>query len=297
MSSMYDNAMRAYDERRFQDAEPLFAAALAETLAPTERAALLFRHASVLDALDRRLDALVALRELIEIDSDSAKAWNNIGIICRKLERLEEAQAAFETAYRLDPSHAAPLISLGSVCLKRGDPGHALEYLQAAVDLEPGNAIAHANLSLTLAVFGRLEEAEDTLRLAVLYGFEQAEPIQQRIDALKEIRSAMLGKKEVPGDGSLNDDPPYDDSNHDAESSAQQHDIETLSRLEVEMHALAERQYLSGEDDPTNTAMMRQLRGVIRSLRREMGMSEVLESDVCAGVNYMLDDSDERFGE
>ncbi len=296
MSAESDSAMRAYSERRFADAAPLFTAALAETSDPAERRELLFRYASVLDALDRNIDALAALRELLELDPESARAWNNVGILCRKLDRLEDAQAAFETAYRLDPSNAAALISLGSVCLKRSDPGHALEYLEAAVDLEPGNAIVHANLALTLAVFGRLEEAEDKLRLAVLYGFEHADPIQLRIEALKEIRAAMLRQEQDPSDTGMISDEEETDSN-EAETSAPGGDIETLSRLETEMHALAERRFIQKEDDAGTIAAMEQLRRTIRAMRRNMGMNEVLESDVCAGVNYMTRGSDERSGD
>ncbi len=293
MNGIRERVIKAYEERDFEETVSLLQAALEENSDTAMREELLFRGAVAFDALGRHTEALAALKELLEINAESARAWNNVGVICMKLDRLDEAQAAFETAYRFDNSKAAPLISLGSLALKRSDPGNALEYLQSATELEPGNPLVHANLSLTLAVFGRLEEAEDELRLAVLYGFEGAEPIRQRIEALKDIREAMLrkqdalrGSEDVPGG-----------ENDEEEASPMRSDPETLSRLERDMYAFAERRYIDKDPDPSIVAGMNSLRIVLRAVRKDLGMPEVLDSDICGGINYMEDSPEEGFGD
>jgi hypothetical protein len=289
MSDLYDSVLRSYEEKNYEQTVSLYQAALGELSDAALREELLFRAAAAFDALGRYTEALAALKDALEINAESARAWNNVGIICMKLDRQDEAREAFETAYRFDNGKVAPLVSLGSLALKRSDPGNALEYLLAASEIEPGNPLVHANLALTLAVFGRLEEAEDAVRLAVLYGFEQAGPISERIEALKRIRDAMRLQDAEAG--------PDSSPGADASSASPRSDPDTLARLERDMYALAERRFIVQDDDPALAESMNALRTVIRNVRRELGMPEVLESDTCAGVNYMEENRPAGSGE
>jgi len=201
-------ALQAYENRDFEKAAALLETALREADSPEQREQLRLKLASAHDELKRYPSALEVLKEVLEENPSSAAAWNNIGVICRRIGKLDDARKAFEQAYRLDPENADHLISLGAICLKLSDPGNALQYLQLATELMPGHPVAHANLALTFAVFGRLEEAEDALRLATLYGFDQAETIQQKIDALKQLREQIAAEK---------DKAPEERDNQDAE--------------------------------------------------------------------------------
>ncbi len=184
--------MRAYAARNFDVALPLLASARDEAPDDAARVDILFHLANVHDALGHALEALEALRDLLALDSDHPGAWNNLGVICSRIGRLDESRAAFEQAYRLDPSNAAALASLGSVALKQSDVGAAHDYLSLALQVDGTLPVAHANMALVLAVFGRIEEAEESLRLAVLYGFDQAEAVSERIDRLRAHRDRVL---------------------------------------------------------------------------------------------------------
>jgi tetratricopeptide (TPR) repeat protein len=126
------------------------------------------------DELGRHAEALETLKEVLELNPDSTAGGTISASSAGTSTNSTKPAAAFERAYKLNPAQADPLVNLGAVCLRQGDPGNALQYLQLAVELLPGHPAVHANLALTYAVFGRLEEAEDALRLAVLYGFDQA---------------------------------------------------------------------------------------------------------------------------
>ncbi|MDT8323383.1 MAG: tetratricopeptide repeat protein [Bacteroidota bacterium] len=287
-----NEALQAYENKDFERAAALLFEAVQQSEDAETREALRLKLASAQDELRRFPEALAVLRDILEENPSSAAAWNNIGVVCRRIGKPEDARKAFENAYRLDPENADHLINLGAICLKLSDPGNAMDYLQLATELMPGHPLAHANLALTLAVFGRLEEAEDALRLATLYGFEQAEEIQQKIDALKQLRTQMQQEKSRP---------PEDRDNEDAEETGTAHaagEMELLLQLEKEMFALAEQRY--GTDLPAADAAelalrMKDLRKSIRLLRRRLGMDEVSDSDVVKGVNYMRDeDADAR---
>lgn len=322
MNALYTRALAAYEQKDYESAVPLLREAATVTDNPEQRERMLIRCAIALDGLARYAESLETIKEVLEFSPDSAAAWNNLGIVCQHIGKLDEARAAFERAYKLNPEQADPLVNLGAVCLRQSDPGNALQYLQLALELLPGHPAVHANLALTYAIFGRLEEAEDCLRLAVLYGFEEAPLIEEKISAMKNVRESILtqarlrdqaaetGSGAADGSerpdaaddragtadrGAVSDDP--DDSGEiEDEASASAGEMDLLVLLENEMYSLAERCF--AEQPPTTeservrlTARMSALRPQIRLLRRALGMDEVTDSDTVRGINYMHDDS------
>ncbi|MCB2203638.1 tetratricopeptide repeat protein [bacterium] len=288
-------ALRVYEAGDYERAAYLLEEAIRGSDDPAQRERLRLKLASAQDELQRFPQALAVLKDILEENPSSAAAWNNIGVVCRRIGKLDDARKAFEQAYRLDPENADHLVGLGAICLRLSDPGNALEYLQLATELMPGHPVAHANLALTYAVFGRLEEAEESLRLATLYGFEDAETIQQKIDALKLLRESMAEEKKRD---------PEELDNKDAEETGTAHaagEVELLLQLEKEMFGLAEKRYggdLPDDERARLDARMQDLRKSIRLLRRRLGMGEVSDSDVVMGRNYMKEEENgEESGE
>jgi tetratricopeptide (TPR) repeat protein len=201
----FDSGFAAYDRRDWSAAITALRSAL--TAGPQGGVSEEVLHAAWLRLASAQLecglliDTLESLKSLLEIAPDHIAAWNNLGIVCGRLNRMEEARRAFEVAHGLDPSDASILTSLGSSELKCSDPGGALGHLVRAIELDPTIYAAHVNLSLTLLVFGRIEEAEESLRLAVFRGFEDSASIEDVIAKMKEIRAVHL-------EGSPADAPP-----------------------------------------------------------------------------------------
>lgn len=310
MNTTEEKALKAYENKDFEAAVPLLREAAEEAVESADRERLLIKCALALDALARHTEALELLHEVLRANPESAAAWNDLGIICRHIEKNDEARAAFERAYKLNPEQGDPLINLGSLCLWQGDPGNALDYLQLALEILPGHPAVHANLALTYAIFGRLEEAEDSLRLAVLYGFDQAEAIEQRLEALKKVRTdlfAEMEKKQAIDPDAIEDQQAAIENREVSDDAQDEHvdppaaagEMDLLVQLEKEMHSMAERRYgaesLAGQEELGRIVVrMDPLRTQIRLLRRLLGMDEISDSDVVNGVNYMKDERESR---
>lgn len=299
-------AQEAYRTSSYDRTVALAKEALEANGDAASRLRLLLLLAAAYDELGGYESALAALKDALDLDPDSVGAWNNLGIICRKIGKPEEAVAAFEQAYARDPGNAGILINLGSLALKRSDPAEAKRLLERALEIDSTHPAAHANLALTLAIFGRLEEAEESLRLAVLHGFDGGEAIQTRIDKLKAVRGRILQDNRAPdpdasSDGSIG---------AGEEDSGQQVEIaELLALLERELHRLAarrarERRTGEGRTGEGRTdiagvdasgrelvSRMNMMRKQIRALRASLGLPEEADSDTIDGQNILTEET------
>jgi tetratricopeptide (TPR) repeat protein len=91
----------------------------------------------------------------------------NLGVFYADRGRLEEAVAEYETAIRLRPDFAPPLVNASVVYSQLGQDGKAEEALHRALQVDPRDSAAHLNLGLLLAEKSRLPEAEAELRKAL----------------------------------------------------------------------------------------------------------------------------------
>jgi tetratricopeptide (TPR) repeat protein len=98
---------------------------------------------------------------------DDARLRYNIGIAEAAVGRLAEAEAAFRSAARLDPTLPEAFVNLGIVLHRQDRVSEAATAYERALTLEPTHASAHHNLSIALAELGRGAESERHARLAV----------------------------------------------------------------------------------------------------------------------------------
>ncbi len=81
--------------------------------------------------------ALPLLRAASQRRPDNADVHNLMGYTLRKLGRLDEAHASYETALRLDPGHRGAHEYLGELLLMRGETARARALLDALARLCP----------------------------------------------------------------------------------------------------------------------------------------------------------------
>ncbi len=91
-----------------------------------------------------------------------------LGKLLVRLNRLEEAEAAFREAIRLKPDLASAHFFLGVTLHRLGLYEQAVTTYKKALGIGQGSAMIYRNLGLALQRLGRLQEAEAVLSEAVL---------------------------------------------------------------------------------------------------------------------------------
>ncbi len=95
---------------------------------------------------------------------------------------LDQAEAEYRAALRLQPTLAVAHTNLGALLNGKGDQGAALEHCLEAARLDPESPAAHLNLGVVLGSLGRTTEAAEAFARAV------------RLDPLDAGAHANLGR-------------------------------------------------------------------------------------------------------
>ncbi|QDT89646.1 tetratricopeptide repeat protein [Gimesia algae] len=106
-------------------------------------------------------------RQALEIDPGNGAAWWIIGKAEQVLEDTEAACDAFRKAYQLIQNNPDAAREYMFECLKLGRTKQAIEAARHARKLKPEDMGLVANLALALMIGGELEEAADTIEIAL----------------------------------------------------------------------------------------------------------------------------------
>jgi tetratricopeptide (TPR) repeat protein len=121
---------------------------------------LLYDTALAAEKIDRLDDAETLLRKMIELQPDSAQAYNALGYtLADRTDRYDEAREYIVKALALAPDDPFILDSMGWVEYRLGNVDEALRYLRRAYDKQPDPEIA-AHLGEVLWVKGERDEAQ-----------------------------------------------------------------------------------------------------------------------------------------
>jgi predicted O-linked N-acetylglucosamine transferase (SPINDLY family) len=110
---------------------------------------------------------VIANQKALEIASNDAEAYNNLGITLQELGRLEDAEASCKKAIKLKPDYAEAHYNLGNTLKKLGRLEDAKTSYHKAIAIKPDYVDAHYNLGITLQELGRLEDAEASYKKAI----------------------------------------------------------------------------------------------------------------------------------
>jgi predicted CXXCH cytochrome family protein len=104
-------------------------------------------------AAEQRAALSAALLELVAgetVSADRPETHLNLGLLDLRQRQLDQADAEYRTALRLDPKFVPAMVNLADLDRVRGLDQQGAEMLRKAVELEPGNADAHYALGLLL---------------------------------------------------------------------------------------------------------------------------------------------------
>ncbi|HZZ94034.1 MAG TPA: tetratricopeptide repeat protein [Usitatibacter sp.] len=152
------------DAKEWQEAYDMLTKAVEEHPDAYE---LLYDHAMAAERVDR-IDVLERdLRKVIEMKPDYAHAYNALGYtLAEKTDRLAEAKALIEKAYKLSPEDPFIIDSLGWVEYRLGDIEDSVKHLHVAYTARPDPEIA-AHLGEALWKSGQRDEAQKIWRAAL----------------------------------------------------------------------------------------------------------------------------------
>jgi hypothetical protein len=103
-----------------------------------------------------RVDAERLLRASIATDATVPDFHNNLGLLLRDTQRLDEAIACFRRTLEVEPRWIEAFNNLGLALEAAGRPDEAVEAYREAIAREPRFAAAHQNLALALFAQGEL---------------------------------------------------------------------------------------------------------------------------------------------
>jgi tetratricopeptide (TPR) repeat protein/2-polyprenyl-3-methyl-5-hydroxy-6-metoxy-1,4-benzoquinol methylase len=131
--------------------------------------------------------ALVAIKKSVELKQDNAAGYNNLSLVLKLLNRLEEAEVACRTAIALRPDFAEPHNNLGNILRSLGRLGEAEQHFRQAIVLNPRYSNALVNLGNILRGFRRLNDSVDCYRKAISFSPNVAETYSNLGASLYEL--------------------------------------------------------------------------------------------------------------
>ncbi|GMN02578.1 winged helix-turn-helix domain-containing tetratricopeptide repeat protein [Erythrobacter sp. MTPC3] len=115
-----------------------------------------------------------ALERCLAIDPNIPEAWHTKGTILSRELKLDEAYAAFQRAYELDPNGQKPLIGFGYANSAIGHYDKASELMKKAIVTDPLNGLWYGQLGGIELQRGDMESAERCMNQAYNLGFGPA---------------------------------------------------------------------------------------------------------------------------
>jgi tetratricopeptide (TPR) repeat protein len=107
----------------------------------------LFQAALESEQIGANEDAEAAYRSVLRADPSHVAARINLGRLRHVARALDEAERLYREALELDPNHPTARFNLGVVLEDRGATGEAIEAYREAVRLDPRVADVHFNLA------------------------------------------------------------------------------------------------------------------------------------------------------
>ncbi|HXF16488.1 MAG TPA: tetratricopeptide repeat protein [Burkholderiales bacterium] len=108
--------------------------------------------------LEKVDDAIAAYHQAIELNPNLADAYNNLGCALRKKDQQDEALRNFRKAIELKPDFADAYNNLAGALIEN-QPEEAAAAYRRAIEIKPDHVDAHCGLGSVLQASGKFDEA------------------------------------------------------------------------------------------------------------------------------------------
>ena len=104
-------------------------------------------------------EAIALIQRSLELQSDQADWYSNLGIVYKATQQFDKAIAAYERAIALNPTHVNAYNNLGVLLRATAQPVEAEAAYRKALEIDPQFIDAYHNLGVLLASVNRTKEA------------------------------------------------------------------------------------------------------------------------------------------
>jgi tetratricopeptide (TPR) repeat protein len=174
-----------YESGKYREALERLKPALNKTLQSHSKSEVLAIIGNCYNQLDEYEQALDYQEQAIQADPSNHQAYVNKGVVHRLMGDLDAAAQCYDKAIALNPNYAEAYSSLGALAIFQDDPQKAIQHLERAIALNPSLAVSHANLALAYAAADRFDDADESLKKAILRGYDKSDVIKERIENLR----------------------------------------------------------------------------------------------------------------
>ncbi len=130
-----------------------------KTLKKTNTARLQIIKGTILNSLDRKKDALSCFKNALEIDKNSAEAWNYSGMLLIEFEEYDAALNAFNNAICCDNNNFEAFLNKGLCLNNQTKYKEALEIWSNLENKHQNNKYLLTNIGVALTNLNRSEDA------------------------------------------------------------------------------------------------------------------------------------------
>ena len=148
----------------------------------------LYNSALKLAQEGKNKEAIDKLNDAVSVHPTFMLAFNELGVQYQKLNELEKAAEALQSALKISQKAFAPLVNFGIVLVRMKRYPEAEVVLRAALKENDKSAIAHYYLGRALAYLGKFDDAEQELNQAVTQGGEQMKEAHRYLGAIYHAR-------------------------------------------------------------------------------------------------------------
>jgi tetratricopeptide (TPR) repeat protein len=124
----------------------------------------------------KKLDeAIVAYQKTLQLNPNDADAYNNLGIVLGEQKKLDEEIVAYQKALQLNPNNAEAYYNLGVALKNQKKFDRAIAAFEKVVQLNPNDADAYNNLGIALYHQNKFDRAIIAYQKATQFNPNNAE--------------------------------------------------------------------------------------------------------------------------
>lgn len=131
---------------------------------------------------------LLHLQKGKEKEKERVTTLNSYGVFLAALKKYSDATRVFKEAIQIDSNNAMSYVNLGNLYDQQRMKEKAENNYRKAIALEKGNGRAHYNLGLLYTEQGKLEDARRELKIAVQIDSADPDAIYQYNQVIQELK-------------------------------------------------------------------------------------------------------------